>query len=64
MDVTAKLAVLIAERQFIRSQSEPLRERVRDLNRQIDALEGVRMQDIEQQIAALVEVVDLGLDRE
>ena len=63
MDVSAKLAVLIAQRQFIRSQSQPLRDKVMQLNEQIAATE-VRLQEIEQQIAALVEVVDLGLDRE
>jgi hypothetical protein len=49
---------------LIKSETEPLRERIIQLNRQIAALEVPRLQEIEEQIAALVQVVDLGLDRE
>jgi len=53
---------LRADRRAITEMSDPLRAQVADLSRQIQAIEA-RLQDIDKQIAALVEVVDLGLDK-
>ncbi len=63
MDFAGKLERLIRERQALRDLSDPLRLKVEDLKGQIYILEGPRAKELDEQIAALVEFIDLGLDR-
>jgi len=63
VDVVRLLARLEAERLAIKSRSDPLRQRIEDLNRQIKEIEGVRLQELDAQIASAVEMIDQGLDK-
>lgn len=62
MGVNDVLVKLRAERLSVEELLAPLREQVKELNRQIDNIAGRRVAELDAQIATLVEMVDTGLD--
>ncbi len=63
MDAATLLNRLREEKRAIKDLVDPLRVRIKDLNGQIAGIE-VNLTAIDDKIAALVEVLDLGLDKE